>query len=154
MHIHKTIYCRRWNLSSPLIRLGDGMRAWSHEAGILADGEHVVEATFWKGVVVTPLSEVINRSSEYEIVARRVEDKASGDEWALSTVGALYDYLGALGKPLNRDWEVQGRWFCSEHNRAWMFAMNLSLYRPGTRGVGPNDNYANLMGVIDHAVAN
>lgn len=145
---HRTIYCRTRTPVALLIRLGDGMRQWSHEAGILADGEHVVEATALHGVVLTPIAELMRRASEHLIVERTVADKASGDSWALSTLGAGYDWFGVVGKPLNRAWENDTRWFCSEHNTAWHAACGLRLFRPGTRGVGPNDTYANFMGVV------
>lgn len=149
MNVHRSIYCRSRSIGALAIRLGDGMRQWSHEAGILADGEHVIEAVAsLGGVVVTPLADVIRRSSEFTIVARSVPNKWLGDAWARGTIGAEYDWLGALGKPLNRDWQSDGRWFCSEHNAAWLAYCGLRIFRPGTRGVGPNDTFANYMGVV------
>lgn len=141
--IHRTIYCRsRMNPGALLIRLFDGMGQWSHCAGILADDEHVVEATALHGVTMTPLADVIRRSSEFIVVERAVENKPAGDAWALDTVGLPYDWLGALGVPLGRRWADPARWFCSEHNEQWLERMGLVRFvRDNHRGIGPNISY-------------
>jgi uncharacterized protein YycO len=124
-----------------LIRGADGMGQWSHCAGILADGATVIEARAFRGVVATPLGDVIDRSSEWVIVDREVDDKARGDRWALSTIGQGYDYLGAAGVPWGRDWQASGAWFCSEHNEQWQERAGLFRFVRDTRGVGPNISY-------------
>lgn len=141
--IHRTIYCRSRNLGSLLIRIGDGAGQWSHCAGILADGENVVESTaLGGGVHVTPLADVIRRSSEWTIVDRVVENKPAGDAWALSTVGLPYDWLGAAGVPWGRRWDDPSRWFCSEHNEEWLQRAGLTRFvRDCQRGIGPNISY-------------
>jgi uncharacterized protein YycO len=141
--IHRTIYCRgRYNPGSLLIRIGDGMGQWSHTAGILSSGEHVVEATALHGVTLTPLEDVIRRSSEFHIVDRAVPDKAAGDTWALSTVGCGYDWRGAVGVPWGRRWQDEGRWFCSEHAEVWQQQAGLHRFvRDTHRGIGPNISY-------------
>ncbi len=141
--IHRTIYCRSRNPGSLLIRIGDGMGQWSHCAGIMADGEHVIESTaLGGGVHYTPLEDVIRRSSEYLVIERHVPDKAAGDAWALGTIGLPYDWLGAAGVPLGRRWEDPGRWFCSEHNEMWQQKAGLYRFvRDPQRGVGPNISF-------------
>lgn len=141
--IHRTIYCRgRLNPGSLLIRVFDGMGQWSHVAGILAGGQHVVEATALHGVTLTPLEDVIRRSSEWVIVDREVQDKVSGDYWALTTVGGNYDWLGAVGTPWGRGWQSSNRWFCSEHNEMWQEQAGLRRFvRDTHRGIGPNISY-------------
>ena len=140
--IHRVIYCRSRNPGALLIRAFDGMGQWSHCAGILAGGEHVVEATALHGVVITPLADVIRRSSEHTFVEREAPNKAAGDEWALSTVGAGYDWLGAAGVPWGRKWQSEGRWFCSEHNEMWQQKAELLRFvRDTHRGVGPSISY-------------
>ena len=130
------------NPGSLLIRIFDGMGQWSHVAGILADGEYVVEATALHGVTATSVADVIRRSSEVAIVDREVPFKAAGDAWALSTVGLPYDWLGALGVPIGRRWEDDARWFCSEHNEQWQQMAGLQRFvRDTHRGVGPNISY-------------
>jgi uncharacterized protein YycO len=138
---HRTIYCRGSVLSAA-IRLFDGMGHWSHCAGVLQDGEHVVEALAWRGVVITPLAEVIRRSSAHRIEAREVPMAGVGDAWALSTVGAGYDWLGAIGSPWRRPWGSPEAWYCSEHAEAWLLASGAEpRWRPGKRGVTPNEHY-------------
>ena len=142
MHQHRTIYCRTRNPGSLLIRVFDGMGQWSHCAGILADGEHVIEALALKGVVITPLADVIQRSSEFVVIDRKVGNKAAGDAWAMTTVGLPYDWLGAAGVPFGRRWQDGGRWFCSEHNEFWQERAELLRFARDTgRGIGPNISY-------------
>ena len=130
------------NPGALLIRVFDGMGQWSHVAGILADGEHVIEATALYGVTLTPLEDVIRRSSEWAIIDREVKDKALGDAWARGTVGSKYDWLGAVGTPWGRSWEAGTRWFCSEHNEYWQQQAGLYRFvRDSHRGVGPNVSY-------------
>lgn len=140
--IHRTIYCRSRNPGALLIRVFDGMGQWSHAAGILADGEHVVEATALHGVTRTPLADVIRRCSEFHIVDREVPDKAAGDAWALGTVGCDYDWMGAVGVPWGRRWASDIRWFCSEHAEMWQQQAGLVRFvRDTGRGIGPNISY-------------
>lgn len=139
--VHRTIYCRQRTLSSLAIRVFDGFRQWSHAAGILDGGEHVIEARAWTGVVITPLADVISRSSEFKIVERPAPMKGVGDAWALRSVGCPYDWLGALGVKWNRNWEDDWAWFCSEHDAMWQLKNGHPLVRKGTRGVSPNDSY-------------
>lgn len=140
---HRTLYCRsRWNPGALLIRVFDGMGQWSHCAGILADGEHVVEATALHGVTITPLADLIRRSSEFIVIEREVQDKQAGDRWALGTVGLPYDWLGALGVPWGRRWADEDRWFCSEHAEMWQQQAGLVRFvRDTGRGIGPNISY-------------
>jgi uncharacterized protein YycO len=138
--VHRTIYCR--SRVGTVVRFFDGMGHWSHCAGILSDGEHVVEALGGPGVVITPLEDVIRRSTAFEIVERPVTDPAAGDAWALSTVGSGYDWLGAIGSPWRRPWEAPGRWYCSEHDYAWeMKSGGRPRFRADKRGVTPNESY-------------
>ncbi len=138
---HRVIYCRTRNPAALLIRAFDGLGQWSHVAGILADGEHVIEATALHGVTVTPVADLIRRSSQHVIVEREVPNKAAGDAWALGTVGSGYDWTGALGVPWSRQWQRPGRWYCSEHNEAWQQAAGLVRFHPSARGVGPRMSY-------------
>lgn len=139
--IHRSIYCRN-RMGSILIRAADGMGWWSHCAGILQTGEHVVEAKLFGGVVITPLEDVVRRSSHYELIDAEVPDALAGDTWALTTVGSPYDYLGALGSPWGRDWQADGAWYCSHHRETWLVkAGHPPRWRKGKRGATPNESY-------------
>lgn len=139
--LHHTIYCRSRNLLSLGIRVFDGMRQWSHVAGILSDGKTVVEARAFSGVITTPLSEVIDRSSQWIIVDRELPFKHEGDVWALGTVGARYDWGGAIGTPWYRGWQEEGQWFCSEHETRWQEIGGRTVFRLGTRSISPNNSF-------------
>lgn len=136
----RAIYCRSHAIGSIAIRTLDGLRRWSHCAG-LVDDEHVIEARAFEGVVITPMADVIRRSSEWVMVERRVPDEAAGRAWARSTLGRPYDWLGAAGVPANRNWQDPAAWFCSEHLTMWEIKAGLHRFRPDTRGVSPNDSY-------------
>jgi hypothetical protein len=142
LKVHRTIYCRGPVLGSPVIRFFDGSGLWSHCAGILQTGEHVVEARLWHGVVITPLEDVVRRSSERRFVEREATDPDAGDRWALSTVGAGYDLWGAIGSPWRRPWGDPEAWYCSEHDYAWSLMSGCALrFRDGKRSVTPNEWY-------------
>lgn len=136
----KVIYCRSHAPGSVLIRTFDGLRWWGHCAGLI-DAETVIEARAFSGVQPAPLADVIRRSTEWVIVDRPLPDEVAGAAWALSTIGARYDWLGAVGVPANRDWEHPDRWFCSEHVTRWEMAGGLYRFRPDVRGISPNDSY-------------
>lgn len=139
--IHSVIYSRSRHPVTGLIRFMDGVGPWGHCAGILPDGETVIEARAFHGVVVTPLVEVIRRSTDYRIVDREVADTAAGASWAESTIGAGYDWIGALSVPWRRDWQDDACWFCSEHVEVWLQQCGITRFSPEKRGIGPNLSY-------------
>jgi uncharacterized protein YycO len=144
--IQRAIYCRSRSPVSLAIRLGDGVGPWAHCAGLI-DDEHVIEARAWHGVVITPVADVIRRSSEHAVVDYRVSNLNYGRAWARETVGARYDWAGALGVPWRREWQDPSAHFCSEHLETWLAAAGLQRFRTSARGIGPNRSYWATHGV-------
>lgn len=138
--LQRAIYCRTRSPVSLGIRIGDGFGPWSHCAGFL-DDEHVIECLAFRGVVITPVAELIQRSSEFVEVQFDVPDSAAGRAWARGTVGKSYDWTGAIGVPWRRNWQHLDKHFCSEHLEAWLQNAGLVRFRDDARGIGPNRSY-------------
>lgn len=108
----RTIYCRTRGLMTPVIR-ARFWSAWSH-CGILTPDDTVIEATFWHGVREIRVDEFIKRASKWEEKRIACDSPLAGIAWARSQIGKRYDILGALGIGLNRKWQSDRAWFCSE----------------------------------------
>lgn len=145
--IQRAIYCRSRSPVALAIRLGDGVGPWAHCAGLI-DPEHVIEARGLQGVVITPLTDLIRRSSEFALVDYSVPDIEAGRAWARSTVGARYDWGGAIGVPWRRAWQDGEAWYCSEHLEQWLARAGLARFRAEARGIGPNRSYWAAHGVL------
>jgi uncharacterized protein YycO len=118
-YVH-AVYCNSHLPLSPVIRMVTNGR-WSHVA-LMSDAGHVLEATGSHGVVETPLEDLIKRSSEYCIVRRLVPDGTHAKLVAVgrTQLGKKYDWWGIFGLSLNRDWQNDENWWCSEYF-AWKF---------------------------------
>lgn len=114
------VFCNSKLPLSPIIRAVTRGR-WSHVA-LICDAASVLEATGAHGVTKTPLEALIKRSTEHCIVEVDVPRgtfnklKTAGQ----SQLGKKYDWWGILGLSLNRDWQDNANWWCSEYV-AWMF---------------------------------
>ena len=139
----RVIYTRSRTVGSVLIRAGAWWGPWSHCG--LVDGAEVIECLATRGgVVVTPLEQVIERSSESAEVEIPCPRPELGIEWARSTVGQPYDWGGVLAIPFRaRDWQSPGRWYCSEHVEAALVRAGAERWRPGLRGISPCQSYFN-----------
>jgi uncharacterized protein YycO len=139
----RVIYTRSRSLGSVLIRAGAWWGPWSHCG--LVDGAAVIECLALKGgVVCTPLAEVLERSSEWQMVEIPCPQPALGLEWARSTVGEPYDWLGVFAIPARaRDWQAPGRWYCSEHVEAALARAGADRWRSGLHGISPCASFYN-----------
>lgn len=144
----RVIYTRTRSLSTVLIRAGAWWGPWSHCG--LVDGDDVIESLALKGgVVITPLAEVIKRSSVASVVDIDCPVPQRGLEWARSTVGAPYDWTGVLGIPFRgRNWQEPDAWYCSEHVEAALVWAGARRWRDGLKGVSPCQSYFNLSGKV------
>lgn len=106
------IFSRGRHPGSALIRAWPPAGPWSH-CGVIVGGS-VVEATMLRGVVSTPLAEFQRRASLWAVIDLRCPRPEDGEAWALSRIGAGYDWGGALGIVL-REPELSdgGREYCS-----------------------------------------
>ena len=120
----KIIFCTSNGISSRIIR-GITWSEFSHVAVI--DGDEVIEAVY-PHVRVTPLADIIARHSRCAIVEIPCDEKAAILA-ARSQIGKPYDLKGMIGIGINRDWQDDGQWWCSELV-AWAIASGGNkLYR-------------------------
>ena len=135
-HIH-IIMSRGGHLGSAVIRAFPPRSRWSH-CGVMVDGQ-VIEARAFKGVVSTPLTEFKDKATAWEIIRLWAPRPESGDSWALSTVGAEYDWGGVVAIPFSdRQWQQEGQWYCSEHAAVYTRKAGNPVHKvPYARGVTP-----------------
>lgn len=125
------IFARRHHPGSVALRTAM-WSPWSHTGTI--DGEEVIEAVFGEGVVVTPLSKVIARSSEWAIV----EFPSRSDICpARMQVGKPYDTMGVVGLGVHQDWTDEAAWFCSALSTWDQGERGLVLFRGDQRRITP-----------------
>ena len=92
---------------------------WSH-VGIVDERNGVVIEAIWpKGVRITEIAEVKERSSEWAIYDVSASHTSADSDytalhWAYSQSGKPYDTLGVLGIGFRRNWESSDKWWCSE----------------------------------------
>lgn len=114
------VFCNSKLPLSPVIRAVTWGR-WSHVA-LLVDAATVIEATGADGVHATPLSKLMERSTEFCIVEVDVPRGTSDPIKAAirSQLGKDYDWWGIAGLSIRRDWQDPANWWCSELV-AWAF---------------------------------
>jgi cell wall-associated NlpC family hydrolase len=138
----RVVFARRRALGSLLLRTFL-WSAWSHVAIIDGDGDDalVIEAAAGGGVRSRPLAELLEESSEFEIVPLPARSAIAVIAAARSQIGKPYDWLGAAGIAARRRWQDGDRWFCSELV-AWAFARGGSpLVRVEEWRITPRDLY-------------
>lgn len=137
------IYSRSVSLGSFLIRAGAWWGPWSHCGIVDSDGNEVIESLASRGgVVITPLSEVIERSSATQIVSIECPNPDKAIEWARSMVGKPYDWAGLLAIPFReRKWQSENRWYCSEHVEMALKVGGRERFRDGLHGISPCQSY-------------
>ena len=128
----RVIFCRASDPISWAVRLVTWSE-WSH-VGIV-DGSHVIEAWF-PYVRVSKLADVIRAHSAiaYKDIYCKSPHKAI--EAAASQVGKPYDIKGIIGLPLNRNWQDDDSWCCSELV-AWSFLQGGTRLFPDIHRVTP-----------------
>lgn len=113
---------------SPLIRAVTRLKtgkpcAWSHVGLVLTDSKFllneaiVIESTLSHGGVnLTSLGDFKRRAKTWCVVEleAEVEDFQLMMAIAKSKLGKPYDFTGILGLSINRNWQENDKWFCSE----------------------------------------
>ena len=139
----RLIFSRSRSLGAVLIRAGAWWGQWSHCAIVLPDGRVVESLALKGGVVLSDVTDVVQRSSVSQLVHLPCPAPEYAHEWALSTVGQPYDWGGVFGIPFReRDWQAPGRWYCSEHCAAAIERAGVTLVRPGVHGIHPDTLHA------------
>ena len=109
MHV---IYCRRRNIGSLLLRTGM-WSSWSH-CGIVTPEATVIEAAAFHGVRECSYTEFLADKSKYSERTIDVPSDAIAIAWARQQIGKPYDWSGAIGLAIHREWQEDDSWFCSE----------------------------------------
>ena len=105
------IFARSNQIGSWLIR----MFTWGRFSHVgIVDGDNVIEAVGFKGVVVTPLEEFKQRYSYTELAYFPCECLDQAYYLAYNEVGKKYDWLAIFGHIFRRRWDNPDRWVCSE----------------------------------------
>ncbi|MFA6903334.1 MAG: YiiX/YebB-like N1pC/P60 family cysteine hydrolase [Gallionellaceae bacterium] len=123
----KIIFCTSNKIGARLIRAVT-WSDWSH-VGII-NGDEVIEAVYPR-VKATPLHEVIANHTRYCIVDIPCPDEAAAIKAALSQIGKIYDLKGMLGLGINRDWQDDSKWWCSELVAWAILQGGLRIFRDG-----------------------
>lgn len=121
----RVLFCTSDKIGARLIRAVT-WSYWSHVA--IVDGGMVVEAV-WPRVRRVPMAEVLDTHPDWIIVDIPCPDDAAGIAWARSTVGAPYDLAGMIGLGLNRNWQDDAKWWCSENVTGAILAAGRKLFR-------------------------
>ncbi|WP_122300358.1 YiiX/YebB-like N1pC/P60 family cysteine hydrolase [Pseudomonas syringae] len=86
--------------------------SWSHVA--LVNGDQVIEAVTSVGVRQVSLSSAICNASTYALVELPAKNSQKVHQVARSQIGKRYDWSAIVGLGLQRDWQEDDAWFCSE----------------------------------------
>lgn len=111
MNTMTVVFGRSSMIGSVLIRLFTWSR-WSH-VGIV-DGDMVIEAVGFKGVIITPLSEFKARYSSTELASFPCKDNTLALTLAYREVGKGYDWGAIIGHIIRRRYDNPDKWVCSE----------------------------------------
>lgn len=133
------IYSRSHGIGSLLIRAASWWGAWSHVA--IVDGDDVIEARAWQGVVRTPLDAHLQRASAHEVVQIECPNPQAVLSFARAQVGKPYDWGGVLAFPLREPLADESRWFCSELVEAALLAGGRARFREAPARVTPWQSY-------------
>ena len=108
----QAIYLRHLNIGSLLLRTGM-WSSWSH-CGIVMPDATVIQACALDGVIRTPLATVLANASDSAMKVIDLPNDDAAYTFAIEQLGKPYDWPGAIGLALHREWEIDDAWFCSE----------------------------------------
>jgi uncharacterized protein YycO len=132
----RIVLCTNQNIGSIFTR----WFTWSEysHCALVFDGK-VIEATFWHGVTVTPLSEFLLRYKKILFCEVPGVDEYKAGTWALKQAGKPYDYKAVFGLFVKRDWTNDQAWFCSELVAVALHEGGITLLRKSASRVTPED---------------
>lgn len=127
----RLLFARSHWPGSYLIRAGTFSR-WSHVAPV-RDMDYAIEAVLPRVRATTPADVIISHSAhEWRQIA--APDEAAAWAYGQAQIGKLYDIGGIIALPFQRrDWQSDGRWFCSELVAAMLAAGGLALFSDASR---------------------
>lgn len=107
----RLLFTRRPLVGSSIIREVT-WSAWSH-VEVFADETTLIGAEMLVGVATETLAARMALASRAAIMTIPTTDDVAVVAFARAQLGKGYDYLGALGLALHRDWRSADRWWCS-----------------------------------------
>lgn len=133
------LFTRSRSLPTVLIRWVTWSQ-WSH-VGIITPQDTVIEARAFHGVVETPLAEAVQRASHSAVIGVTLPDEAAALAWAGAQLGKRYDWTGAIGIGLRREWDQPNAWWCSELAEGALAAGGRRAFRRGVARVTPEHSW-------------
>lgn len=114
----KAIFSRNKTVFSFGIRLFSSIHTprlakYSH-CGLILPDNTITESTFKTGVQNCTFEDFSTRATKLEIVTYVIPDADACYEYARQQISKPYDKTAVIGMPLNRDWQQDTDWFCSE----------------------------------------
>ena len=131
------VFARRKTFSSYLQRWYTWSK-WSHVAVVTPDGEHVIEAVLFKGVVKTPLAEFHKRYSVSQAYCYPCEHPDKAHAFLEAQLGKKYNWLGVLSFVVRRKFRTYDRWDCVSLATEALHAGGIQLFHDSLR-VTPMD---------------
>ena len=130
----KLILCTKPGLSSAFLRLVMWSK-WSHSA--ILDGGLVYDSTLWQGGVRVHTSEAFfEHYPTYE--PRDIEvDEPRASYWLTAQIGKGYDWTALLSFVVQRDWQEDDKWFCSELTEAMISKFGKPRFRASAQRITP-----------------
>lgn len=126
----KLVFSAKRTLGSYLIRLAT-WSSWSH-VSYLDDNDYVTESIGAHGVRRVTLNEALEDCHKFAIVSFRNCDriqKEMFEGYLRSQLGKKYDFLALFGIALNRKWQDDDKWICSELIAYALKSVGISLFR-------------------------
>lgn len=137
----KVILASSNNIGGILIRLFTFSK-WNHSALYFEDENIVVDAIVKGGVRVRPYSTFAKLFPKHIIIDVDVPDYMSAKRFALAQVGKPYDWTAIISLVLQRKWDEEDSWFCSELVEATIKAGGRQRFRAEVNKITPQQNWA------------
>lgn len=143
----RVVYARGRSPASHLIRLfpDSAPARWSH-AGVVI-GDHVFEARFPHGAVMTPREKFNERYTEIEEVVFGVPDSGQGMLWLMNVLGRPYATGTVIGMAFGLRMSNKGD-HCIEIVENFLAECGLRRWRGDLHLIKPNASYHNTAGVL------
>jgi uncharacterized protein YycO len=132
-------FSRDSTLATWAIRRGT-WSAWSH-VGIVVPNTYgpdwVIEARMKYGVRRISLDQFMHDASKCGLKDIEVPDPDAGYRFAYEQIGKPYDIWGVIGLGLNREWDHDDKWWCSELAEAAIKAAGRIRFTDDVKRLSP-----------------
>jgi uncharacterized protein YycO len=136
----KVLVARNNRPGSWLIRLVT-MGKWSH-AALLLPNWLVIDTTLTTGVRASPVMAWIRDYPTHEVIDVDLPDEEKAINFARAQLSKPYDWTAIFGMLLQRNWQDQDSWFCSELVEAALSAGGRKRFRDDVSRITPHQTWA------------